>query len=98
MPAKPAAAPGRGGGTYRRRARAASRFVEVRYEQLATDATHELLARRLGVAQADVARALSAAHEQSIGRWRRDLDAAQLADVEDEAGALLAELGYGTGA
>ena len=71
--------------------------VEVRYEQLATDATHELIARRLGASQSDVSHALSVAHEQSIGRWRRDLDAAQLADVEDEAGALLAELGYGTG-
>ena len=72
-------------------------LLEVRYEQLATDATHELLARRLGMAPADVGCALSSAHEQSIGRWRRDLDAAQLADVEDEAGELLAELGYGTG-
>ena len=69
-------------------------LVEVRYEQLATDEAHELLAGRLGAAQADVRRALSAAHEQSIGRWRRDLDAHQLADVEAEAGELLGELGY----
>jgi len=30
----------------------------------------------------------------SIGRYRRDLTPGQLADVEDEAGELLAELGY----
>jgi hypothetical protein len=29
-----------------------------------------------------------------VGRWRRDLTAEQVADVEAEAGALLAELGY----
>jgi hypothetical protein len=33
-------------------------------------------------------------HERSVGRWRSDLDPAQLADVEAEAGALLRELGY----
>jgi hypothetical protein len=33
-------------------------------------------------------------HDRSVGRWRSDLDAAQLADVEAEAGALLRELGY----
>jgi hypothetical protein len=29
-----------------------------------------------------------------VGRYRRDLTAEQLADVEDEAGELLRELGY----
>ena len=33
-------------------------------------------------------------HGSSVGRWRRDLAAEQVADVEAEAGALLAELGY----
>ena len=31
---------------------------------------------------------------ESIGRYRRDLSDEQLADVEREAGPLLAELGY----
>ena len=31
---------------------------------------------------------------KSVGRWRKDLTPEQLADVEAEAGALLAELGY----
>ena len=71
-------------------------LVEVRYERLATDAAHELLAA-LGVPQPK-SLALAAAHMQSVGRWQRDLTPEQLADVEAEAGALLAELGYGTGA
>ena len=33
--------------------------------------------------------------ESEIGRWRAELDAADLAAVEDKAGGLLAELGYG---
>jgi hypothetical protein len=33
-------------------------------------------------------------HAESVGRWRRDLTAEQLADVEAEAGPLLRELGY----
>jgi hypothetical protein len=33
-------------------------------------------------------------HDRSVGRWRRDLTAEQVADVEREAGALLRELGY----
>jgi len=37
---------------------------------------------------------LSAAHANSVGRWRQDLTDEQLADVEAEAGDLLAELGY----
>jgi hypothetical protein len=37
---------------------------------------------------------LRAAHATSIGRFRRDLTAQQLADVEREAGALLDELEY----
>jgi hypothetical protein len=33
-------------------------------------------------------------HGSSLSRWRRDLTPEQMADVEAEAGALLAELGY----
>jgi hypothetical protein len=32
--------------------------------------------------------------DSSIGRWLKDLTPEQLADVEAEAGSLLAELGY----
>jgi hypothetical protein len=39
-------------------------------------------------------RALDNFRDSSIGRWRRDLTAEQIADVEAEAGPLLAELGY----
>ena len=33
-------------------------------------------------------------HARSVGRWRDELTAEQVADVEREAGALLRELGY----
>ncbi len=68
--------------------------TEVRYERLVTDpaATAEGLARTLGVPVASMTRALGAAHEASVGRWRRDLTPEQVADVEAEAGDLLAEL------
>jgi hypothetical protein len=36
-------------------------------------------------------------HDRSAGRWRRDLTAEQLADVEREAGATLVSLGYPIG-
>ena len=41
-----------------------------------------------------MAAALAAAHAGSVGRWQRDLTPEQLADVEAEAGDLLATLGY----
>jgi len=72
------------------------RTVELRYEELVADAdavTAEL-ARTLGVGEPELARAFATAHTNSVGRWRRDLTPEQLADVETEAGALLAELGY----
>ncbi len=68
--------------------------TEVRYERLVADpaATAEALARTLDVSATAMTRALGAAHDASVGRWRRDLTAEQLADVEAEAGALLVEL------
>jgi hypothetical protein len=69
------------------------RVLEVRYESLAEAAPR--LAEFLSTGQAALARALRAFRDSSIGRWRRDLSAEQLADVEAEAGELLAELGYG---
>ena len=69
---------------------------EVRYERLAADpaAVAADLAGALDLDAEALARALAAAHTTSVGRYRSDLSAAQLADVEQEAGALLAELGY----
>ena len=76
--------------------RAAPPPFELRYEDLSADpvATASRLASYL-VAPADaLATALARAHRDSVGRHRRDLDEAQLADVEAEAGELLRELGY----
>ena len=41
-----------------------------------------------------LAAALGRAHDSSVGRYRKDLTAEQLADVLAEAGELLRELGY----
>jgi hypothetical protein len=78
-------------------ARAApERTVEVRYEQLVSDpaAAAAPVAERLGVERALVTAAFAEAHDTSAGRWRRDLTAEQLADVEREAGEALVALGY----
>lgn len=68
--------------------------TEVRYERLVADpaVAADALARTLGVSATAMTQALGAAHDTSVGRWRRDLTAEQLADVEAEAGDLLAEL------
>jgi hypothetical protein len=66
--------------------------VEVRYESLQGSAA--ALAAALGADEARVAGALDGFHGESVGRWREDLSPEQLADVEAEAGDLLAELGY----
>jgi hypothetical protein len=70
--------------------------VELRYEQVAADpaAAAGLLAEGLATPAGPLIHALGRAHAGSIGRYRRDLSAAQLADVEAEAGELLAVLGY----
>jgi predicted transposase YbfD/YdcC len=52
------------------------------------------VAERLGVPAAEVAEVFGRVHDRSAGRWRRDLTAEQVADVEREAGDLLRELGY----
>jgi len=72
-------------------ARAAA-TVEVRYESLRDSAGE--IADALGCLEERVADALSAFRPDSIGRWRDELSSDQLADVEAEAGDLLAELGY----
>jgi hypothetical protein len=70
--------------------------LEVRYEELATDpaAACEPLAAHLGTDPVLLAREFSGMHAESVGRWRRNLAAEQVAEVEAEAGELLEELGY----
>jgi hypothetical protein len=70
--------------------------VEVRYERMASDPDGPAaeLARALSAPMDPLAEALAAAHGSSVGRWHGDLTPEQLADVEAEAGPLLAELGY----
>lgn len=72
------------------------RTVELRYEALveSPDAEADRLAAALGAEAGPLRRAFAEVHASSVGRWRRDLTGEQLADVEAEAGALLAELGY----
>jgi hypothetical protein len=69
---------------------------EIRYEQIAADpaAAAEEIAGLLETDRSPLAEALGAVHARSIGRWRRDLSPEQVEDVEQEAGALLHELGY----
>ncbi len=71
---------------------AGERLLEVRYESLASAA--DRLAEFLGASATSTHRVLDDFRDSSIGRWRRELGPEQLADVEAEAGPLLAELGY----
>jgi sulfotransferase family protein len=77
-------------------ARMADGALEVRYEDVAADPSTVAaeLARHLDVPVDPLAAALGHAHASSVGRYRTDLSAEQLADVEEEAGELLRELGY----
>jgi len=77
-------------------AREATSAVEVRYEAMTADPAGmaATIGERLGTAPGPLASALAQAHGTSVGRYRRDLTPEQLADVEDEAGDLLRELGY----
>lgn len=69
---------------------------EIRYERMAEspDDVAQQLAAYLGAPAAPLASGFARVHAESVGRWSRDLDEAQLADVLDEAGELLRELGY----
>ena len=75
---------------------AADGALELRYEDVTADpqAIAVPLADHLGVAVEPLAAALGRAHATSVGRYRSDLSAEQLAEVEAEAGALLVELDY----
>ena len=72
------------------------RTVELRYEQLVTDPALAArpVAAALGVEAGLVAERFAEVHDRSAGRWRRDLDVDQLADVEREAGDALVAAGY----
>jgi hypothetical protein len=72
------------------------RTVELRYEALVANphAEADRLAAALASEPAPLSAAFARAHDTSVGRWRRDLTPEQIADVEAEAGGLLAELGY----
>jgi hypothetical protein len=67
--------------------------TEIRYERLVTTPEQAAaeLARALAVSPQDMAAAFGEAHAESVGRWQRDLTAEQLADVEAEAGDILAQ-------
>ncbi|CAN5283292.1 hypothetical protein BH18ACT14_BH18ACT14_04580 [soil metagenome] len=72
------------------------RAHEIRYERMVADpdAVAAELAVFLDAPVPGLARALRGAHDESVGRFRRDLTLEQLAGVESEAGQLLAELSY----
>lgn len=76
--------------------RPGDRVFEVRYERMAEDpdAVAGELAAFLGGVAEPLATALRGTHAASVGRFRRDLAPEALAEVEDEAGGLLRELGY----
>ena len=77
-------------------ARNAEGALEVRYERLfeSPDAVATELARFLDAPEEQLTHALSEANGSSVGRYRRELEAAQLAEVESESGELLRQLGY----
>jgi len=75
-----------------RAAGAGDRLLEIRYESYSTCA--DTLAEFLGADVAAAHRRLDDFRDTSIGRWEKELTPEQLADVEAEAGPLLAELGY----
>jgi hypothetical protein len=73
-------------------------LVAIRYEDLATspERVADGLAEELAAPRGPLLAALRRAHAGSVGRYRTDLSADQLADVDAEAGDLLRELGYVT--
>jgi hypothetical protein len=72
------------------------RTVELRYEALVESphAEADRIAEALGSQAEPLRRAFAGVHGSSVARWRRDLTPAQIAEVEAEAGGLLAQLGY----
>jgi hypothetical protein len=75
-----------------RSANAGERLLEIRYESFSRCADE--LAAFLGANVTSAHRSFDDFRDTSIGRWKRELKPEQLADVEAEAGPLLAELSY----
>ena len=73
-----------------------AQVIEIRYEDVTRDpaGVAVVLAPQLAAQVEPLAEALARAHGSSVGRYEKDLDAEQLAEVEAEAGHLLRELGY----
>jgi len=83
--------------TYVTAARAVpERTIDLRYEALVADPEGEAkrVAEALDADPGPLVAAFGNVHADSIGRWRRDLTPEQIADIDAEAGGLLAELGY----
>jgi Sulfotransferase family len=74
------------------RSTGSDRVLEVRYESIPESSA--AIAAHVGADPESLAARLERFHDRSIGRYRRDLTPEQLADVEREAGELLAGLGY----
>jgi hypothetical protein len=72
------------------------RTLQIRYEELVTEpeAVAKRLAEYLDLPLESLRASLSEAFDRSVGRYRKDLTPAQLAEVEAVAGGLLTELGY----
>lgn len=72
------------------------RVLELRYESLVDqpEASASRIAEHLGAGPDLLAGPLGRAHARSVGRYRDELTAEQLADALDEAGPLLERLGY----
>jgi hypothetical protein len=68
------------------------RTVTVRYETIREQGAR--VAQALGCDEDALAAAFARAHTESVGRWRTDLTAEQLAEVKAEAGSDLSDLGY----
>ena len=77
-------------------ARLGEGLLNIRYEAVTADPAGVAgeLAQFLDAPVEPLTAALAEAHDASVGRYRSDLSAEQLADVEAEAGPLLRELGY----
>jgi Sulfotransferase family len=71
-------------------------LIEIRYEALVGEpaSVASVLAPALEAPIERLTAALGQAHAGSVGRYRTNLTSDQLAEVEDEAGGLLRELGY----
>ena len=72
------------------------RTLEIHYEELVTEprVVATRVAEYLDLELEPLAESLSKAFDRSVGRYMKDLTPDQRADVEEEAGALLRELGY----